>query len=481
MKPQSIDRSAPFQGLTSDAPAYRQALDYLYGRINYEKLSKPSPKHPMKLVRMRALLAEMGNPQSDLRIVHIGGTKGKGSTATMVSSIATAAGYRCGLYTSPHLETLEERFQVDRRLATPEQVVSLIDFVHSAADAIQKQGEGEVTFFEMTTAIAIEHFRRSACDLVALEVGLGGRLDSTNVCLPLVTAITSIGLDHQHVLGDTVELIAAEKAGIIKPGIPCVSGVQNRSAADVIRQVASEKQAPFIELNRHFCPSNVSLNPSHGGATFDLTRLAESPGFLRERRQVQLALAGEHQVRNAAVALAIIDSLNHQIESRLSLTDASCRQALANLRIPGRIESFDGQPQVVLDTAHNRDSIAALRDVIEQRFADRDVVVVFGTSHDKDAREMIDILGRCCKHLLLTRYRTNPRWYPPQQLALLAAEVAGQNWQVIEDAHDAIDMARRLAGPGGVVVVCGSFFLAAEVRPNLVKQSIGEGRNAPNP
>ncbi|QDS88673.1 Folylpolyglutamate synthase [Rosistilla ulvae] len=456
------------QALSQPGRSYAQSLDYLYGRINYERLSKPSPQHPMKLARMQALLAEMGDPQASLKIVHIGGTKGKGSTASMVAAIATQAGLRCGLYTSPHLESLEERFRVDGEPATQQQMVSLIDCVRTAADAIRHRGEGDATFFELTTAVAIEHFRRSGCEVAVLEVGLGGRLDSTNVCSPEVTAITSIGLDHQNLLGDTVQQIATEKAGIIKPGVPVVSGVLNPDAAEVIRRIAAQRQAPLLQLDRDFSVRRDPPSASAALACFDFQPSPTAPLPLRQHAACPLAMAGLHQAHNAAVALAIADCWNLNAPESLQFPESACRQALATVSVPGRIEFFPGKPIVILDTAHNRDSVEALAAVLAERFESQNVVAVFGTSHDKDVREMLPILARNVKQIVLTRYRTNPRWYPPQDLAAIASEVVGQSWEVVENSHDALQVARHRAGDAGVVVICGSFFLAAELRRSLV-------------
>ncbi|WP_417730767.1 bifunctional folylpolyglutamate synthase/dihydrofolate synthase [Rosistilla oblonga] len=457
------------QALSQDGWSYGQSLDYLYGRINYERLSKPSPGNPMKLNRMHALLAAMGDPQASLKIVHIGGTKGKGSTASMVAAIATQAGQRCGLYTSPHLESLEERFRVDGQPATQSQLISLIQSVRQAAETIRRQGEGEATFFELTTAMAIEHFRRDGCEVAVLEVGLGGRLDCTNICSPEVTAITSIGLDHQNLLGDTVEEIAAEKAGIIKPGVPVVSGVRDPAAAAVIQQIADERQAPLLQIDRDYHVQRESV-AGNNASRFDFLPSESTPLPLKRRTAWPLALAGIHQARNAAVALAITDCWNLKTQS-LQWPEQACREALATLSVPGRIEFFPGEPLVILDTAHNRDSVEALADVLAERFESQNVVAVFGTSHDKDASEMLTILARNVKQIVLTRYRTNPRWYPPQDLAAIASQVAGQSWEVVENSHDALQVARHRAGPAGVVVVCGSFFLAAELRRSLVERS----------
>ncbi|EMI55587.1 bifunctional folylpolyglutamate synthase/dihydrofolate synthase, partial [Rhodopirellula sallentina] len=256
----------------SKSAAYQLATRWLYDRIDYERMARPGTRYRFTLDRMRELIRRLGHgdylasplpaqpqssppgtrrnsPRPDLAtIVHIAGTKGKGSVATMISTMLTAAGHRVGLYTSPHLVSLEERFRVNGCPASPLELTNLIDSMRPIVEQMSQEEIGGPTFFELTTAIAIEHFHRSHCEFWVLETGLGGRLDSTNVFQSDVTLISSIGLDHQHVLGNTVEEIAKEKAGIFKPGVPAISGVTRPPARDVIRDTAKDVGAPFVEL-----------------------------------------------------------------------------------------------------------------------------------------------------------------------------------------------------------------------------------------
>lgn len=445
-------------------------LDYLYSRLNYERVSPVSHSGAFRLQRMRRLLGFLDHPQHAYAVVHVGGTKGKGSTCSMISSMLHAGGKRVGLYTSPHLERLEERFRVDGGECSHEQMLELIEVVRVAAQRCEAQGEGAPTFFELTTAMAFEHFRRSQCDIVVLEVGLGGRLDSTNVCEPLVSVITSVGLDHQHILGDTHEKIAFEKAGIIKPGIPVVSGVLHEGAAEVIAKVAAERAAPLLQIGRDFSFQINPLSSSRGQVVFDFLSQSQE---LHDRAALHVGLEGAHQAQNASIALAVMDVVHR---TGCETSDAARRQGLAQVQCAGRIENFGIEPEILLDTAHNIDSMKALLEVLRNRPVQGKTIVVFGTSADKDADAMLAMLADQADHVILTRYWSNPRWFDPQELARMCSSLS---WKVPESASDlpaygvvatpldALEKALQFVGPEGRVVVCGSFFLAAELRPYL--------------
>lgn len=462
-------------------------LDYLYSRINYERVSPTVHKGAFRLRRMRHLLARLDDPQRSTQIIHVGGTKGKGSTCAMLSAMLVAAGHRVGLYTSPHLERLEERFRVDGEPCGHEEMLDLIQTVRQASEQVEQIGEGAPTFFELTTAMALEHFRRRSCNVSVVEVGLGGRLDSTNVCDPVVSVLTSVGLDHQHILGDTVEKIAFEKAGIIKPGVPVVSGFRLPGPAQVVRDVAAQRAAPLWEIDTDFKfqASSEPLDPAPISGRRPENRIdfiAETPG-LTTRTNWQIGLEGAHQQHNAAVALAAIDAIQ-PIGLAPSLDQQ--RQGLANARCIGRIQRFPAtpvspettvspetcgqqatgqpRPETILDTSHNVDSIKALRAVLMNRPADGKTVVVFGTSADKDAEPMLALLESVADTLILTRYQSNPRWFDPKSLANMT-----KHSNLLTESHPqaAFERATKIAGPSGRVVICGSFFLAAELLPVL--------------
>lgn len=436
--------------------SYEESLAFLYERINYERRPPSSPDH-LRLERMRALLDALGNPDRRVPLIHIAGTKGKGSTAALLAGILRTAGFTTGVYTSPHLTDIKERFRVQGENCSCPALAGLIERVRSATEAIADHC-GEPTFFEMTTAIALLHFADCECDWGIVEVGMGGRLDSTNVIQPRLCVITSVGMDHQAVLGDRIEQIAAEKAGIIKPGVPVVSGLRSGEAADVIARVAAHHDVPLDRIGDAFDLRPVPVPPGQWKAEFDYSSRQRGP-----LPGIELAMPGEHQCRNAAIAIAAVDALHHRGE--LEIQPGAFYTGLREVRCPARCELFAGKPAVVLDAAHNVDSITALVATLKDRLPGRRPIVVFATSKDKDAAEMMRILQQYGRHLVLTQYRSNPRVRPAAELLEMVAD--RENVTVTESAEEAIDRARSMAAADDAVVICGSFFLAAELRPRL--------------
>ena len=299
---------------------YDEALSFWYGRVNFEvRAANPSD---LKLERMRALLRLLDDPHDRVRLVHVTGTKGKGSTCAMLASILGAAGYRVGLFTSPHLEHVEERIQVDGAPISHAELAARMDEVAPAVREIEKCAALGITFFEIGTALGFLHFCRRRCDIAIIEVGLGGRFDSTNACHPLVSVITNVGFDHTAQLGNTLEQIAFQKAGIIKPRVPVVSGVTQDGPRKVVRQVAAKMNAPLWEIE--------SFSPTAKGKT--------------------LGLRGAHQVVNASVALVAIARLR---DAGLVVPDSAITRGLAEVQWPARIELIASRPTIILDTAHN--------------------------------------------------------------------------------------------------------------------------------
>lgn len=450
---------------------YENALQFLLDRIDYERvLTVPGSGHDFKLDRMRELLDRLGNPQDQLAIVHIAGTKGKGSTAAMLSAMLVAGGYRVGLFSSPHFERVEERFRMDGQPCSAVELVELVEAIRPTVAAMDREsiatGEIGPTYFEITTAMALAHFVRCRADAVVLEVGLGGRLDSTNVCTPRVSVVTSISFDHTEQLGHTLAAIAREKAGIVKPGVPVVSGATSADARAVIAEVCRKQSAPLVELGVDFAfdyrpPLNLQQSDSPG--LLDFRWLHPLPGEHSPSRLTDMALnlPGRHQAANAAVALATLAMLR---QAGWQIDESAARRGLAEFCWPGRAEVVQRQPAVVLDVAHNRASIDALLETLEESFRSRRRHLIFAASKGKDLAGMLKPLLARFDSVALTRYRSNPRATPPEQLAELAHALTGRPYPVYAEVSAAWSAVRGAAGPDDLICVTGSFFLVAEIR-----------------
>lgn len=477
---------------------------WLLGRINYERVAVlPYGERQLKLDRMRQLLGRLGSPDAGLPIIHVAGTKGKGSTSAMLASILTAADFRVGVFSSPHLESIEERFSIDSKPISPDAFAALVERVRPSVEQIDADaGDGEPpsvggpTFFDITTAMALVYFaggvgdeslrlsqnsktpsphdsvtqaspkngsEAKACDVVILEVGLGGRLDSTNVCLPTVSVITSISLDHTKQLGDTLAKIASEKAGIIKPGVPVVSGVTEEEPREVIARVAQENGCRLLQAERDY------------GHQQDATqKLSFWRNVGQEKKSVQdltVGLLGEHQLANASVALATIGELQDQ---GWEISESACRAGLASVFAPGRVELLPGRPAVVIDTAHNRASARALCRAVQGLPAEGSRTLLVAISRDKDVPAIVRELAAAFDQIVVTQYVENPRAVEPEVLAGLFAEsFVGHSGlvKVAEDPAIAWREAVTMTPMEGLVVVTGSFFIAAEVRPLAMEHS----------
>ncbi|MCC9606397.1 bifunctional folylpolyglutamate synthase/dihydrofolate synthase [Blastopirellula sp. JC732] len=443
---------------TPEIRSYDEAISFLLSRINYERSAVIPYRSPQfHLARMRRLNELLGNLVDQLKIVHIAGTKGKGSTATALSAILEAAGYQVGLFSSPHLERLEERFAINR---TPCQADDVTQLVREIAPLVlqidaERSGDGP-TYFEITTAMALLHFVRRGVDAAILEVGLGGRLDSTNICRPLVSVITTISRDHMALLGDTLAEIAGEKAGIIKSETPVVSGVDQPEPAAVIEQIADQNAAQLVEIGRDFAVEPTSER------TFDVTwQFAEKSGALTG---LSCRMAGQHQMRNSAVAIMVAKTL----ESRgFSVSDEAIRRGLTEAVLPGRIERLADSPVIYVDAAHNDASISALVDVLNDLPVDRRRLVL-ALSSDKEYREILRLLLPHFDEIWFTRYATNPRAIDPAELEAAAVQYPTGRRSVIrhlvDDPQQAFADAIAASDENDLLCVAGSFFIAGEFR-----------------
>jgi dihydrofolate synthase/folylpolyglutamate synthase len=428
-----------------DAEArYNHALDYLYSFVDYSlKHASELATADFNLDRMFALMRELRDPQTGYSIVHVAGTKGKGSTSALCASVLTAAGYKTGLYTSPHLLDYCERIQVDGASILHAELAALVDDIKPAVSSIPY-----LTTFEITTALAFLYFSRQQVDAAVIEVGLGGRLDATNVVNPLVSVITSISYDHMLVLGDTLEKIAFEKAGIIKPGVPVVSAPQAREALDVLERVCRARGSPLTLVGREvaFEPLSHSLD----GQSFSIGE-AGAP-----YNEMWLPLLGRHQARNAATAFVALR------RSALDVSDEAIRQGFASVRWPARFEIVRRDPPVIFDSAHNQDSFANLRETIDLTFPELPVILILGASEDKNLPGMLAELRPKIRLLLITR-ADHPRALHPSQISELADQLDIPH-ETVAPVAAALDRALELSRKdGSIVLSAGSMFVTAEV------------------
>ncbi len=444
--------------------SYEQALDFWYARINYEQRGMPADVRELKLDRMRSLLDRLDNPQDRLRIVHVAGSKGKGSTAAMLASILTRAGRRTGLFTSPHLTCVEERCQIDGLAVSEAELTTLMRALEPHVRALEAAGSPP-TFFEIVTALGYLHFARQEVDPAVIEVGLGGRFDSTNVCDPMVSIITSISYDHTQQLGNTLASIAREKAGIIKPGRPVVSGVQAAEARQVIEEVASRCQAPLRQLGRDI---HYRYSPGRVTAQEWVRPRVAVRTHQRQWENLELALLGEHQAANAALAVACVEQLR---TLGMVVADGAVAEGLKGVYWPGRVEVLSRRPMVVLDSAHNTASVQALVETLRSTFPPARRTLVFACSRDKDLAGMLSILTPHFEQACFTRYTTSARGAPPEELADLWRQAGGGPCQVLAEPLAAWEASRAAAGLDDLLCVTGSVFLAGELRPVLVEQA----------
>jgi dihydrofolate synthase/folylpolyglutamate synthase len=414
---------------------YQESILYLYAL----------QKHGIKfgLNRTENLLERVGNPHLGLRCIHVGGTNGKGSTAAMLSSLLRHHGFRVGLYTSPHLVRFTERFRIDDQEVAPARILAAFE------DILRTLDPGEPpTFFEMVTAMGLLYFAQEAVDWAVIEVGMGGRLDATNVIQPRVSVITNVSLEHQEYLGTTLSAIAREKAGIIKDGVPLVAGVRQPSALGVLKTACFRHAAPLYRLG-------VDFRARHN-ADGSLCYL----GLQHRFPTLHLKLEGSHQLGNAALALAACELLEGQGE--VLLEAEATQQGLLQVHWPARLEVLQEHPLMVLDGAHNAHGAESLREALKRCFSYERLYLVIGIMEDKDLRGILRRLLPIAHGAVFTKPRYE-RAAPPERLKTLARPYLAE-CHVIPDVAAAIEQARRMAQPGDLICVTGSLYFAGEVK-----------------
>jgi dihydrofolate synthase/folylpolyglutamate synthase len=442
---------------------YQSTLDYLYRYVDYSmNRSAVYDPHVFNLERITQLLELLGNPHKKYRVIHVAGTKGKGSVSAMMASALEVAGYRTGFYTSPHLVEFTERIKVNGVDISKDELVSLVEETKPLIESVER-----ITTFEITTALSFLFFAKKNVDVAVIEVGLGGRLDATNVVQPLVSVITSLSMDHMAILGNTLEKIAYEKAGIIKPGRPVVVSPQKPEALEEVTKIAQERGSKLTLVGRdyRFAPWQHSLD----GQTMLIWRADDQlkmDAFLEEDSiqgweplEVFLPLLGQHQVQNAATAYAALQVAQ---EEGLVLTQADIVKGFAYVQWPGRFEILHRNPPLIIDSAHNRDSALKLRLAIDDYLPGKDVVLLFGASEDKDVEGMfIELMPRVCQ--VVASESLHPRAMEAEKIVKLAHQF-GRSAVVVKPIENAIEYAIQQAGQDAAVIVAGSMFVAAAVR-----------------
>ena len=442
---------------------YQQALDYIFSYTDYEKVPMPHDPAFYDLRRVEELLARLGNPHLGARSVHIAGTNGKGSTAAMVASALIAAGYATGLYTSPHLHTWRERIRVNGKLISEGELAALVERLKPEVEAVnQKASYGQLTTFELLTALAFAHFKLKGVDFQVLEVGLGGKFDATNVIQPEVCIITSISFDHTEVLGNSLAEIAAEKAGIIKPGCVVVTSPQPDEAGKVIEETCFGYGVELVRVGSDVTWQGLSSNLNR--------QLFQVKGRLGSY-ELSIPLLGDYQLGNATTAVAALEVLAGK---GFNISKDSITSGLAQVGWPGRLQILSHHPFLIVDGAHNPDSARRLKQSLEQYFDFDRAILIMGTSSDKDIAGIVSELAPLFAKVIITRARH------PRAMALppIVAEFRrhGVEAQAVEAVSEALSLALALAGARDLVCVTGSLFVVAEAIEQADTQGYFSGK-----
>ncbi len=436
----------------ADITSLAVAMRYLNERPDFERMrTMKYGEHTFKLDRMRKLLTALGNPQQQVKTVHVTGTNGKGSTVAMIASMLRNCGYAVGVYTSPHLVDVRERVQIDGQ---PISKSDFVETVQEVAQAAAKLGE-EPTFFEIMTAVGFLHFAEQAVDVAVIEVGLGGRLDSTNVITPLVSVVTAIDLDHTRLLGGTKAAIAREKAGIFKKGVPALFFEQEPEVDNVMREAAAAVGADLrvvnkdIEFSSRFCVT-PDLGPHTRVCMYTRTSRLE---------HLPVPLPGEHQAGNCGLALAAVDILKGY---GFELPEDKLTAGLAATKVPGRMDLVSDRPRILADGAHNPAAMNALMRCVGAHVPYDSMVCVFGCCADKDIGEMLDKVNLGADKVIFTRASATPRAAAPDDLQKLFQERSGKMSQIARTVPEAIEMAIRAVSREDLICVTGSFYVVGE-------------------
>jgi dihydrofolate synthase/folylpolyglutamate synthase len=437
---------------------YKQAIEYLFKKTDYEKESRLRYNvTTFSLDRMTKLLSLVGDPHKKLRTAHIAGTKGKGSTATMLAKMLEGNGYKVGLYTSPHVVHLHERIVVNSEMITESEMLDLMNRIYAPVEKLSKTDPP--TFFEIMTAVAFMYFVDKQVDIAVIETGLGGRLDSTNVITPEVIGITNVSIDHQNLLGETIDLIAGEIAGIFKQGVPVISVQQEPIVTNVLKSRADSVKTSIsvtgsdIDFSHRF-----ETSQEHGPHT-RICLTTETSKF----EHLKVPLQGKHQAYNCGLALAMLDKLK---SAGYTIDNDKAIDGLNKVYMSGRMEMICEDPRILIDAAHNAASIEALMQAIGQNIPYDSMIVIFGCNNDKDIKGMMERLQYGADKVIFTR-SNSVKAVPPETLADMYTEISGKMSQVAPNIEQALQIANSAISKEDLICITGSFYLIGQAKMRL--------------
>ncbi len=453
-KETSSSKAVKFRG-KKPFRSYKEAIGYLFAQTDYEKQEHLRYNvTTFSLKRMEKLLSLLGNPHKKIDTAHIAGTKGKGSTATMLAKMLEANGYKVGLYTSPHLVHLHERIVVNSQMISEKEMYHLLNRVHGPLEKMAK--DDPPTFFEIMTALAFLHFADTKVDIGVIETGLGGRLDSTNVIEPKVVGITSLSIDHQAQLGQTIDSIAKEKAGIFKRGVPAVTVQQDPMAMRVLKSEAEAVKAPLSVTGSDIDFSHRFETSREEGPHTRVCLTTPTSKF----EHLRVPLHGRHQAINCGLALAMLDKLK---SSGYKIDNGKATEGLSRVSLPGRMEMICNDPRIMIDAAHNAASMKALIYAVGQNIPYDSMVMIFGCNNDKDIRGILENLQYGADKVIFTR-SNSPKAAPPQELADMYIEISGRMCQTALSLGDALAIAKSAVSREDLILITGSFYLIGQAK-----------------
>ena len=456
-KKTKIKEIAGKKGKTPKIETFSSAVSYLLEQTDFERMRVVQyDEQTFKLDRMKTLLAALGNPHDKVAMIHVAGTVGKGSTIAMLSSMLRGSGFAVAEYTSPHLIDIRERVVVNNAMIEEGAFTELLNLVIAAAN----KKKLEPTFFELLSAVAFKHFADEAVDIALIETGLGGRLDSTNVITPLMTLITQIDLDHTNILGNTVQEIANEKAGIFKSSIPAISAQQTADVSEVLKKVASN-----IGTEVKIIAQDIECSSRFGGGIDGkqhtrICVITEDSQYMH----IPVPLNGEHQASNCALAISAIDQLR---KAGYSFDDLTLYNSLATTTIEGRMEIVWERPRILVDGAHNPASLQTLIRSVGAHLPYDSMVCVFGCCQDKDVTEMLRRISLGADKIIFTKARGNPRAADPDDLQREFETISTKMTQVAHSLPEALEIAAQAASRDDLICVTGSFYLVGETKVHL--------------